>query len=187
MVAKKRKYKIELFPLLNNISTKNISYYDTMIEEIMEKNPGETSEDIIKSFTPFVLMRWLTGIQGADNARQILFLNEFVNPYAFVFTRKIEGGEWDAMTHKKLLYNLLTVCTNGRGDCRYKFIKSNPKNQTEFPISVKIIQEVFDYSFRDAKDALVLLTDETIIGMGEQLGLQKGEIANLKKELRKRK
>ena len=171
MVAKKREYKLNLFPLLSNISTKNIKYYDTLTEESL------------KEFSPYVIMRWLTGCNGADNARQILYLNEFVNPYAFEFALAERRGV--RAQHKKLLYNLLTVCTSGR-DCRYKFIKTH-RSQTKFPISVKIVQEVFDYSFRDAKDALVLLTDENIIGMGEQLGLQKGEIANLKKELRKRK
>ena len=164
MVAKKRAYKIDLFPLLRNISTKNIAYYDTLTEENL------------KEFSPFVIMRWLTGCSGADNARQIVYLNEFVNPYAFVLNKN----------HKKLLYNLLTVCTSGR-DCRYKFVKTNPKRQSEFPISVGIIQKMFDYSYRDANATVVLFTDENIINMGTQLGLQKTEITNLKKELRKRK
>ena len=164
MVAKKRAYKIDLFPLLRNISTKNIAYYDTLTEENL------------KEFSPFVIMRWLTGCSGADNARQICYLNEFVNPYAFELNKN----------HKKLLYNLLTVCTSGR-DCRYKFVKTNPKRQSEFPISVGIIQKMFDYSYRDANATVVLFTDENIINMGTQLGLQKTEITNLKKELRKRK
>ena len=164
MVAKKRVYKIDLFPLLRNISTKNIAYYDTLTEENL------------KEFSPFVIMRWLTGCSGADNARQIVYLNEFVNPYAFELNKN----------HKKLLYNLLTVCTSGR-DCRYKFVKTNPKRQSEFPISVGIIQKMFDYSYRDANATVVLFTDENIINMGTQLGLQKTEITNLKKELRKRK
>ena len=164
MVAKKRVYKIDLFPLLRNISTKNIAYYDTLTEENL------------KEFSPYVIMRWLTGCSGADNARQIVYLNEFVNPYAFELNKN----------HKKLLYNLLTVCTSGR-DCRYKFVKTNPKRQSEFPISVGIIQKMFDYSYRDANATVVLFTDENIINMGTQLGLQKTEITNLKKELRKRK
>ena len=164
MVAKKRTYKIDLFPLLRNISTKNIAYYDTLTEENL------------KEFSPVVIMRWLTGCSGADNARQIVYLNEFVNPYAFELNKN----------HKKLLYNLLTVCTSGR-DCRYKFVKTNPKRQSEFPISVGIIQKMFDYSYRDANATVVLFTDENIINMGTQLGFQKTEITNLKKELRKRK
>ena len=172
MVAKKRAYKIDLFPLLRNISTKNIAYYDTLTEENL------------KEFSPYVIMRWLTGCSGADNARQILFLNEFVNPYAFELTLAERRGV--RAQHKKLLYNLLTVCTSGR-DCRYKFVKTNPKRQSEFPISVGIIQKMFDYSYRDANATVVLFTDENIINMGTQLGLQKTEITNLKKELRKRK
>ena len=165
MVAKKKTYKIELFPLLRNISTKNVGYYDSLTEENL------------KEFTPFVIMRWLTGGNDGRNlsARQIYFLNELVNPYAFEFTRR------DSM-HKKLLYNLMTISTTGK-DYRYTFNKVKRGNNT-MPRTIEIIQEVFGYNCREAKDAVVLLTDEAIVSMAEQLGKQDGEIKELKKELK---
>jgi len=165
MVAKKKAYKIELWPLLRNISTKNVGYYDSLTEENL------------KEFTPFVIMRWLTG--GNDgrplSAHQIYFLNELVNPYAFEFTRR------DQM-HKKLLYNLMTISTTGK-NYKYTFNKVK-KGTNSMPRSTEIVQEVFTYNTRDATDAVVLLSDEAILGMAEQLGKQDGEIKELKKELK---
>lgn len=164
MVAKKRTYKLNLWPFLDSISYKNVKYYDGLTEENL------------KEFSPYVTMRWLTGSKDPDAARQLWFLNEFVNPYAFDLQKN----------HKRLLYNLMTACTNGKKK-NYKFMPAKPVCKTEFPISVDLVQWVFDYSKRDSIAALVLLTDEDIIGMGEDYGLQKGEIAALKKELKKRK
>lgn len=164
MVAKKRTYKLDLWPFLDSISYKNVKYYDRLTVENL------------KEFSPYVTMRWLTGSRDADAARQLWFLNECVNPYAFNFQKN----------HKKLLYLLMSACTNGKKK-NYKFMPAKPIRRTEFPISVDLVQRMFDYSTRDSIAALVLLTDENIIGMGEDFGLQQGEIAALKKELKKRK
>lgn len=164
MVAKKRTYKLNLWPLLDSISYKNVNYYDTLTVENL------------KEFSPYVVMRWLTGGQTSDVARQICYLNEFVNPYAFVLQKE----------HKRLLYNLMSVCTTGTKQ-NYKFVPAKPQRKIKFPIAIDLIKREFDYSTRDANEVLVLLTDENIIGMGENYGLQKAEIAALKKELKKRK
>ena len=163
MVAKKRKYKLNLWPFLDSISYKNVNYYDTLTVENL------------KEFSPYVVMRWLSNGTPSEQARQICFLNEFVNPYAF-----------ELQKHKKLLYNLMSVCTTGTKQ-NYKFLPAKPQRITEFPMSVDLVKREFDYSSRDAAKVLVLLTDENIIGMGENYGLQKAEIAALKKELKKRK
>ena len=65
---KKRTYKLNLWPLLDSISYKNVNYYDTLTVENL------------KEYSPYVVMRWLTGGQTSDVARQICYLNEFVNP-----------------------------------------------------------------------------------------------------------
>lgn len=164
-MAAKKEYKLELWPLLRNISTKNVGYFDSL------------SEESVKEFQPFSLQRWLTGCpDGSMNtARQLYFLNELLNPYVFHLGNK----------HKKLMYQLMTLCTSGK-DCRYKYIKANIGRTSELPKTVSVIQEVFGYNYRDANDAIPLLTDEVIIQMAEQLGRQDGEIKELKKELKKR-
>lgn len=162
-MATKKTYKLELFPLLRNISTKNVGYFDSL------------SEEALKEFTPFTLMRWLTGCNDGSNysAHQIYFLNELVNQYVFVLGAK----------HKKLLYNLMTMSTTGR-DCRYKFNKTKGKRGSTMPKAVAVIQEIFGYSSKDAHEAISVLSDEAIIDMAEQLGRQAGEIKDLKKELK---
>ena len=166
-MAAKREYKLALFPLLRNISTKNVGYYNTL------------SEESIKEFTPLVLMRWLTGCNDGKNlsARQIFFLNELVNPYAFAFQGTIDNN------HKKLLYNLMTICTSGR-DCRYKFNKTKGKRTSSMPKATAVIKEAFGYNNRDAHDAIALLSDEAIVDMAEQYGMQEAELKLLKKELK---
>jgi len=165
MVTKKKEYKLDLFPLLDDISEKNLGRYDTFTEEN------------IKAFTPYLIMRWLTNCNYNQNvtAHQIYFLNELVNPYAFEFTKR------DCM-HKKLLYQLLTISTTGK-KCKYSFLKVKKKIPL-LPLATKIVQEVFSYSSKDAEDATLVLSDEAIIDMAEQLGRQDGELKLLKRELK---
>lgn len=166
-MATKKTYKLDLFPLLRNISTKNVGYYDTL------------SEESLKEFSPLPLQRWLSGCNDgkATSARQIYFLNEVVNKFIF--------APGFAKNHKKLIYNLMTLATTGK-DCRYKYLKSNMKGTSDMPLAVGVIQKVFDYNRKDARDAIMVLSDNAIINMAEQLGYQTGEIKELKKELKKR-
>ena len=159
----KKEYKLELWPLLRNISTKNVGYFDTL------------SEESVKEFQPLVLQRWLTGCPDGKmtTARQIYFLNELVNPYVFVLGNK----------HKKLIYDLMTMSTSGR-DCRYKYVKAKAKRTTNMPKTVAIIKELYGYNNKDANDAIPLISDEYIISAAEQLGKQDAEIKELKKELK---
>jgi hypothetical protein len=162
-MAAKKQYKLELFPLLRNISTKNVGYYDTL------------SEDSIKEFQPLVIMRWLTGNNDGSGvaAHHIFFLNEVVNPYVFTLGQK----------HKKLMYDLMTISCTGK-DARYTFNKSKRKSGGTMPLTIAVIQESFGYSNKDAQEAIPLLDDDAIIDMAEQLGRQTGEIKELKKELK---
>jgi len=158
MVAKKKTYKIDLFPMLSNISTKNVGYYDTL------------SEENLKEFAPIVFLRWLSGCKG--DARQIFFLNEMVNPYVFHLHK-----------HKRLLFNLMTASTSGKAH-RYQYIKTKPKLSSTTPLAVQIVVEIFDYSKKEAQEAINILTDADIIDLAEQLGRQDAEIKAIKKELK---
>lgn len=164
MVAKKKEYKVELFPLLRNIATRNSAYFDSL------------SEDQQKEISPFLIMRWLTGCNDGsrNSAMQIYFINAVVNPLVFPLGK-----------HKKLLYDLMSASCTGK-DCRWNFNKSNQKKGAGFSKTTAVIKTVFDYSTKEALDALPLLKDATIVEMAEDLGYQKEELAALKKELKKR-
>lgn len=163
-MAAKKVYKLNLWTTLDNISLKNVKYYDTL------------SEEDLKELNSYLMMRWLS---GANDPRQITFLNGFLNPYVWHFDTKDHR-------HKKLLYYLMTVCTSNK-KYRYKFNKTVPKKQRAMPKATGVIQKVFDYNSKDAFDAISILTDEAILDMAEQLGKQDAEIKELKKELKSKR
>lgn len=158
-MVKAKKHKLNIFTVLDQISRKKLNYYDALSEEEQ------------KAFVPLVVMRWLSGTR---DARQVVFLNELVNPSVFSLHK-----------HKKLLYLLMTLCTTGNGQ-RYFWNKTLSKRSSTTPMLNSIICEFFGYSSREAADALQLLSNNDILGYAEYLGKQPDEIRKIKKELKSR-
>ncbi len=156
-----KKYKIDLFnQVLPSLDQKSVKFYNNYTDE--EK----------KEIQPLVLMQWLT---GANNPKQIYFLNELVNPFVFPLQK-----------HKGLLVNLLSICGTGKAANRYKYIRKQNKKSNASPKSISVLAEYFGYSKKQSRESLPLLTNEDIISFAEQLGLQKPELTAIKKELRTR-
>jgi len=151
------KYKLDIFQMLNSIDRKNDQVFSSLTEEEQ------------KAFQPLVAMRWLSGIKSE---RQIVFLNEFVNPYIF-----------SLYTHKNLLFKLMTVCTSGTIN-RYRWNKMNSKKRGNKPLSVTVIKEYFNYTNIQAIEALSFLSADDILQYATELGWQKDEISKLKQELK---
>lgn len=167
-MAVKKNYKLNLFELLDSISLKNVGYFDNL------------SEDQKKEFSPLVIMRWLTGCNNSRSnpARQIYFINEFVNPYVFSLRNKIYKHD-----HSKLLYDLMTITTIGK-KFNYKFIKKQNKRGSKYPKATAVVKQIFQYSSRDAQEAVNILKKEEIISMALSIGCQDNEIKDIKKELK---
>jgi len=157
-MAKER--KLDLFGFLGQINRKNAKFYATL------------SEEEAKEVKPFVIMRWLT---GSMDERQIYLLNELVNPFAFSLQKE----------HKELLVYLMTICSSGI-DRRYKFNKVKSKKTSSTPKAVEVIKRIYGYNALDALDAMKILKNDEILSFAEQLGMQKPEIAAIKKELKTR-
>lgn len=153
------KHKFDIFSVLNNISTKKRNFYQTLTEEEQ------------KAIAPLVVMRWLSGTRSI---RQIYFLNELVNPLVFSLSK-----------HKPLLISLMSLCTSGQTQ-RYAWNKAKSNKTVPYPNTIGVIREYFGYNTSQAKDALPILTAETIIGFAEELGKQPDEIKAIKKELKDR-
>lgn len=149
--------KLDIFDVLNNISTKNTQYFSDLTPELQ------------KQYVPFVITRWLS---GTTDKRQVYLINEVVNNYTFSLQQ-----------HKQLLHYLMTICTSGNQK-RYAWNKLPSKATTSKPLTTQVVADYFKYSIKDAKQVLHLLSKEQIIACAEQLGRQNDEITKIKKELK---
>lgn len=147
-------YKLDIFDLLNRLnSTKSSDIY------------AELSEEERKGFAPLVAMRWMT---GTSDERQIMMLNEFVNPYIFPLGK-----------HPHLLMQCLQA-SSSKVNRRYAWypVKSSKKST----LTVQVIGEYFGISTREAEKYIVPPASE-LIQMAEELGWEKDILKKLEKEL----
>ena len=147
-------FKLDIFDLLGKLNNpKSGDIYSKLTEE--EK----------KGFAPIVVMRWMS---GTSDERQIMLLNEFVNPYVFALGK-----------HPHLLMLLLQVASS-KTNKRYYWlgIKSKQKNIE----SMKVVGEYFDMSDREVSTLNPFPPEAEVMQMAEELGWQKDELTKLKKE-----
>lgn len=154
-----QKYKFDIFKILERLSVKDRAFFDNM------------SEEDLKALQPLVLMRWLS---GTSDARQIFFINEIANSMIFPLSK-----------HKRLLLDLLMVCSSGKSK-RYFWNKAKNNKKTSMPLTIGVINQYFGYSTLEAMLALPNLKDEDILGYATYLGYQTTEIKALTKELKLR-
>lgn len=153
--AKQR--KLDIFQLLNGLSKKDVEAYHRLSDE--EK----------KEVLPLIVMRWMS---GTPDARQVIFLNELVNPFVFPFYK-----------HKDLLIDLLAICGPGSSK-RYVWNKALSKKKANHTKATECIKQYFGYNTVDANDAVEILSADTILDYAQQLGWQADDISKLKKELK---
>lgn len=148
-------HKVDIFKILDSLS-------------LGDKNIWESfSEEEQKSIAPLILMRWLS---GTSSQRQIVYLNELANHLIFTLSK-----------HPNLLMKVLSCCTDKRPS-RYQWIGQKKTNSAK-KLSIKVLQEYYNYSAREANKFLHLLNKDDMIQMAESLGWEKEEITKLKKEL----
>jgi len=150
-------HSLDIFKLLSDIDKGKLNIWESLTDE--ER----------KGFAPLITMRWMS---GTDDMRQLIYLNELINPVVFALGK-----------HPQLLMKLLTVCSS-KQPRRYTWMKQyNPKKAVK-RISIKVIQDYHKCGEREAKDYVVLSTPEDLMLMAEKMGYQKDEIALLKRELK---
>jgi hypothetical protein len=156
-MASEKVYKLDLFGLLSRLDRKDYHLW---------KSYNETER---KEISPLIIMRWLS---GTSDKRQIMFLNEIVNRVVF------ELGE-----HKELLLKLLAIANSGQPR-RYFWMsqKSSASEKRGAKRAVAVAEQYYTCSPIEAKQYLRLLTKEDVVGMCEELGMQKDEIQLVKKE-----
>lgn len=149
-------YKLDIFAVLSELAKGNMDYYASLDDELK------------KSISPFVLMKWGRGAT-TDQDYHVILLNEYVNPYMFSL-----GKEPD------LLWKLLCVALAEPG-CRFKYIGKKKKASTK-PLSLNTVKEYYGYSDKHAISALKLLTLTDIIEYAREQGQDNAEITKIKKE-----
>jgi hypothetical protein len=147
-------YKLDIFDLLNKLnSAKSRDIY------------AQLSEDERKGFAPLVVMRWMS---GTSDERQIMLLNEFVNPAVFSLGK-----------HPHLLMQLLQAASS-KTPKRYAWlsVKSKKKNVE----AMKVVGEYFGMSSREVRLLDPFPTKEEVLKMADEIGWQKDDIKKLEKE-----
>jgi len=150
-------YKLDIFAVIDKITSKDWGYWDTLTEEEQ------------KAFVPFVMQQWLSGI---DDALQVFLINEIVNSSVFELDQQ----------HKELLYKLM--CCSTTSTKRVKWLKKKP--MTQYPKTLTVLCEYLGEPKRIGKDYLNMYTNDELISICEYMGYQKDEVAVIKKELKKR-
>lgn len=154
-----KKYAIDIFKVLEKLNQKDYKFFQ------------ELPEEDLKSLHPLVLMRWMS---GCNEARQVFFLNELVNPMCFPLTK-----------HKQLLLKLLMISGPGKYR-RYTWTKAKGKRTSNTPKTLAMIKQCYGYSTDHGIDALKILSNEQILQMAEDLGKQPDEVREIAKEIKGR-
>jgi len=144
---------LDIFALLSQIDKKNYQIWDSLTEAQQ------------KEFSPLIVMRWMS---GTSDPFQIIMLNEVVNPYVFEL-------------NKELLLKLLGVCSNGKQK-RYSWVNLKTVGKKQ-KTAVELIEQYYEMTTREALDVLPMFSSEELMELAEELGLQKDELKNFKKEL----
>ena len=148
-------HKLEIGRVLKALDQKNISFFDSL---------DETEK---KAFQPLIVARMLS---GTASKRQVMMLNQVVNPYIFKLTN-----------HKGLLCKLMTICTSGEVQ-RYDWMKPQLKSSS-FPISVKVIQQYWSCNSVEAERSRLVLSTDDLLEAADELGWQDDDLNKLRKEL----
>ena len=148
-------FALNIFELLGAIDKKDTSYYSRLTDE--QK----------KGYTPLITMRWTA---GTSDTKQILHVNELVNRYVFTIGK-----------HPELMYKLQCAASSG---VTRRYTWQAAKNTIKKIKGLEVLMEYHNWGVRDATAAIKLLSAEDILGMAEELGYQKDELAKLKKDLK---
>lgn len=126
----------------------------------------DLSDDEKKGMAPLIIMRWMS---GTHDERQIMLLNEFVNPAVFALGR-----------HPHLLTQLLHAASSKTPKRYYWLGVKGQKKNTE---TVRVISEYYEMSQREVALMSPRPSADELLDMAGQLGWQPDEVKKLKKEI----
>jgi hypothetical protein len=153
-----KEFKLDIFELLDQLNRRDLTIWSKLTEEQR------------KAFAPLVVERWMA---GTSDKRQVVMINELVNPFVF-----------ELADHPELLMKLLSVANSG-GRQRYQWMPMKAGKKTKLEHSVRAITEALSCTKSEAQEYTQLLDAEDIMTYAERMGWQKEELAKLKAELKK--
>lgn len=117
---------------------------------------------------PLIIMRWMT---GTSSKKQILMMNEFVNPFVFSLAK-----------HQELMIQLLHLSSDHRVKRYYwQPVKGTSAKNKERD---RLLMEYYGWSSRELAQTKIFTDAEELVKMAEDIGWQQDDIAKLKKELK---
>lgn len=149
------KQKLDLFKLLNQISSGRMDFIETLTEEEM------------KEFQPVVINMWLSNPSDAIAARNY-YSNLILNEHIFSLPK-----------HKKLLFKLMCISQN-MGKTSYTFPKSTKKKTNT--TSVGVVMDYYNVSKTTAELYLKSLNKKIVLDLASQLGYDKDILKKVENE-----
>ena len=147
--------KLDIKRELKAVDSRNYDFYDSL------------SDDEKKSFSPYILMRYTSNVQG-DRDIQEWFLettNEYVNKNFWSFTKN----------HKPLLWKLFAATGVG-SNFYHPYLASGKKTKTEK--FEKLLEEIHpSYKIEDVKLLAKLMTKDEKEELFQKMGLDKKDRA----------
>ena len=135
------KQDFDLFEALAAIDKKDYGYFDKLTEEQQRK------------FSPYMLVRWMSGIKGNTALQQyhVLSTNEFANTHLF--------GEFISK-HPKLQWLMLCASGLGKGKQFHQFLKNNKLDDNDL---INFLSKVYPTSkMSDLRILASLITVEEL-------------------------
>lgn len=158
MAAEKKKFAIDIFSILDKLNQGDLHLWEKL------------SDEERKGFSAYIITRWMS---GTSDPMQIIFVNELVNSQLFQL----------GPNHTELVCKLLACCGNRKRQ-RFSWIADSKGGKKGSSLALEVIKEFYDYSTREAKEVVGLLSNDDIYELADDLGWQPDELKKLKKELK---
>lgn len=157
-MAVEKKFALDIFAVLDKLNQGDLHLWEKLTEE--ER----------KGFSPYIVTRWLS---GTSDPMQIIFVNELVNSQIFQL----------GPSHTELICKLMACCGNRKRQ-RFQWIADSKGGKKSSSLALEVLKEYYEYSTREAKEALDVLSSADIYELAEEIGWQPDELKKLKKELK---
>lgn len=142
--------KVDIFHILKNIDSGNVSFYTDLSEEEQ------------KTVSMVVLLKWFT---GTKNKHQIIAANALLNHLVYDF----------GQNHKLLLYYLFLISSSGT-EKSYKWINKSAVKD----LYIKIISEYFKISKNKAKQYRHMYSIADLVDMANEMGYDEDTMKKIK-------